>query len=218
MKTYQLSGPDLLEPFWFNRVRHGQHPASVAADATVTVEGVTLHLRGEHPPVGSAVQVWLGFSGFFVCATTAEIERDAAERRERQAAEEAQHRARLDAQREEAKAFNARIALPVHWDVGIKDVLSGLSENSWGDGRSKATVEHIYLLEDFEAGRIKRRKGDFLCTSANGSNGKRWSTTVERAHDGSGAPYQPKVTCKACLKLAERWLVDVTTDNGQKSP
>lgn len=50
MKTYQLSGPDLLEPFWFNRVRHGQHPAIVSADATVTVEGVALRLRPRGPP------------------------------------------------------------------------------------------------------------------------------------------------------------------------
>lgn len=35
MKTYQLSGPDLLEPFWFNRVRHGQHPSIVSAEGDV---------------------------------------------------------------------------------------------------------------------------------------------------------------------------------------
>lgn len=206
MKAYQLSGPDLLEPFWFNRVRHGQHPAIVSADATITVEGVALRLRGDRPPTGAAVQVWLNAAGFFVCATEAEIEQAAEERRAKRAAEDAQRRARLDALRDEARAFNAGITLPVQWDVGIKDVLSGLSEGSWGDGRNKATVEHIYLLEDFEAGRFKRRKGDFLCTSASGNNGKRWSTTVERAHDGAGAPYQPKVTCKACLRLVARWM------------
>lgn len=27
-----------------------------------------------------------------------------------------------------------------------------------------------------------------------------------RAHDGAGVPYQPKVTCKACLRLAARWM------------
>lgn len=106
----------------------------------------------------------------------------------------------------EARAFNAGITLPVQWDVGIKDVLSGLSEGSLGDGRSKATVGHIYLLKDFEAGRFKRHKGDFFCTSTSGSNGKRWSTTVEQAYDGASAPYQPKVTCKAHLRLAARWM------------
>jgi len=66
-------------------------------------------------------------------------------------------------------------------------------------------VEHIYLLEDFAAGRFKRRKGEFLCTSASESKGNRGRPTVEpveRAHDGAGAPYRPKVTCKACLRRA----------------
>lgn len=207
MKTYHVAGPDLLEPFWFNRVRHGQHAAVVAEDGTVTLEGVALRVRDEAPAPGTAVQVWLNGSGFFVCATLEEIEREAQARRNAEAAEAERRRQKLNAMRADAEAFNARIALPVKWDVGIKDVLSGLSENSWGDGRSKATVEHIYLLEPLEAGRLTRKEGDFLCTSASGTNGKRWSSKiVERCHDGEGTPYQPKVTCKACLALAQRWM------------
>lgn len=207
MHTYPVSGPDLLEPFWFNRVRHGHHAAEVAAGGTVTVDGVMLRLRGEAPAPGTAVQVWLNASGFFVCATLEEIEREAQARRNAEAAEAEQRRQDLNAMRADAESFNARIALPVKWDVGIKDVLSGLSENSWGDGRSKATVEHIYLLEVLEAGRLTRREGDFLCTPASGTNGKRWSSkVVERCHDGEGRPYQPRVTCKACLALAKRWM------------
>jgi len=207
MKTYHVAGPDLLEPFWFNKVRHGQHAAVVAEDGTVTLEGVALRVRDEAPAPGTAVQVWLNVSGFFVCASLDEIERDAQARRDAEAAEAEHRRQKLNAMRADAEAFNARIALPVKWDVGIKDVLSGLSENSWGDGRSKATVEHIYLLEPLEAGRLTRKEGDFLCTSASGTNGKRWSSKiVERCHDGEGTPYQPKVTCKACLALAQRWM------------
>lgn len=207
MKTYHVAGPDLLEPFWFNKVRHGQHAAVVAEDGTVTLEGVALRVRDEAPAPGTAVQVWLNGSGFFVCATLDEIERDAQARRDAEAAEAERRRQKLNAMRADAEALNARIALPVKWDVGIKDVLSGLSENSWGDGRSKATVEHIYLLEPLEAGRLARKEGDFLCTAASGTNGKRWSSKlVERCHDGEGTPYQPKVTCKACLALAQRWI------------
>ena len=54
-----------------------------------------------------------------------------------------------------------------------------------------------------------RRAGDLLCTSAAGTNGKRWSSkVVERACDGEGSPYRPKVRCKACLALAQRWAED----------
>lgn len=207
MKTYPVAGPDLLEPFWFNKVRHGQHAAVIAENNTVTLEGVTLRLRGEAPAAGTAVQVWLNFSGFFVCATLEEIEREAQARRDAEVAEAEQQRQKLNALRVDAEAFNARIVLPVKWDVGIKDVLSGLSESSCGDGRSKSTVEHIYLLEPLNAGRLVRNAGDFLCSSASGTNGKRWSaSTVEHRTDGDGERYQPKVTCKTCLALAERWM------------
>jgi hypothetical protein len=207
VKTYPISVPGLLDPGWFNTVRHGQHAAVVADDGTVTLEGVPLRLQGEAPAPGTAVQVWLNGSGFFVCASLEEIERQAQAQREAEAAAAERRRQQRNAMRADAEAFNARIALPVKWDVGVKDVLSGLSENSWGDGRSKATVEHIYLLEPLEAGRLTRKEGDFLCTSASGTNGKRWSSKiVERCHDGENMPYQPKVTCKACLALTQRWM------------
>ncbi|WP_240533874.1 hypothetical protein [Aeromonas veronii] len=151
------------------------------------------------------MQVWLNAAGFFVCATEAEIEQAAEERRAKRAAEDAQRRARLDALRDEARTFNAGITLPVQWDVGIKDVLSGLSEGSWGWSQQGDCRAHLPAGR-LRGRRFKRRKGDFLCTSASGNNGKRWSTTVERAHDGAGAPYQPKVTCKACLRLVARWM------------
>jgi hypothetical protein len=210
LKTYPVAGPDLLEPFWFNKVRHGQHAAVVGPDRTITLEGVPLRLRAEAPDPGTAVRVWLNGSGFFVCATLDEIEREALVRRDAEAADAERNRQRLNALRAEAEAFNARLALPVQWDVGIKDVLSGLTENSWGDGRNKATVEHIYLLEPLQDGRLTRAKGDFLCTSSSGTNGMRYSSVIERSHDGEGKTYQPKVTCKACLALAARWMKEPT--------
>ena len=207
MKTYPVASPALLEPAWFNKVRHGQHAAVVTEAGTVTLEAVSLRLRGEAPPPGTAVRVWLNGSGFFVCATLDEIKREAQARHDAEAAKAEERRQKLNTMRADAEAFNARIALPVKWDVGIKDFLTGLSETSWGDGRSKATVEHIYLLEPLEAGRLTRKEGDFLCTSASGSNGKRWSSKIiERCQDGEGTAYRPKVTCKACLALAQRWM------------
>lgn len=206
MNIFRFFTPNPIDPFWLRRMRSGQHSATIAAAGAVTVEGVTLQLRDTGLAMGTAVRVWLDASGHFVCATVADIEREAEDRRAKAAADDAQRRARADASRDEALAANAEIALPVRWDVGVKDVLSGLSANSWGDGRSKATVEHIYLLEAFEEGRIKRREGDFLCTTASGSNGKRWSATVERWRDGAGLLYAPKVTCRACLRLVARWM------------
>lgn len=205
MRVYALSAPNLLDPQWFNKVRNGRHPAVVAADESVTVAGVVLRFNGEAPTTDTHVQVWLSGSGFFICATNVEIEAEIQARREVEVSRAESRRQHLNRLRADAEVFNARITLPVRWDVGIKDVLSGLSPASWGNGRNRATVDHVYLLEPLEAGRLKRRAGDFLCTSANGSNGKRWSTTVARGLDGDGRPFQPKVTCKSCLAQSERW-------------
>lgn len=210
MTTYPLAGPTLLDPFWFGKVRHGQHQAIVSNDgSTVIVEGIALSFRAARPAPGSPVRVWLNAQGFFVCAAEIDLDAEATARRAAQEAAALARRDRLNALRVEAEVFNARLHLPVKWDVGIKDALSGLSETSWGDGRSKATVEHVYLVEPLVADRLVRQAGDLLCTSAAGTNGKRWSSkVVERAYDGDGSPYQPKVTCQACLALAQRWIVE----------
>lgn len=205
MKTYRLRGPHMLEPMWFNRVRSGEHPAVSDAGGAVLVEGEALQLGADRPAPGAPLKVWLDGGGFFVCATVDDLERAAQERKDRAAAETAARNAALDQRRDDARTFNARFNLPVAWDVGVKDVLSGLSETSWGDGRNKATVEHIYLLEPLSDGRITRQAGDFLCTSKSGSNGMRYSTVVTRSCDSAGQEYAPRITCKACLKLAERW-------------
>ena len=105
----------------------------------------------------------------------------------------------------EANGFNGRICIPVNWDVAIRDVLSGLQENSMGDGRNAATVEHILLLEPLACGRLKRGKGDLLCASNRKLNGKNWSgQRAERRVGSNGEQYKPRVTCKSCLRLARK--------------
>jgi hypothetical protein len=220
MKTYKISSPAFLRPAWFNKVRHGRHRAVVADNNTITLEGEVLSLldnvllKGEvevwNVLLKGEVEVWLNTAGHFVCATVADIEQAATEYRAKQEGEAAVERMRLNAVRDEAQAFNSKIALPVRWDTGIKDVLSGLSPDSWGDGRNKSTVQHILLMEDLESGRIKRGAGDFLCSINSIDNGKQWSgQKIERFHDGDGIAYQPKVTCKSCLKLADRWMGEI---------
>lgn len=77
-----------------------------------------------------------------------------------------------------------------------KVVLSGLSENSWGAGTYKRTVWHALVMEDFDGGRMKRKKKDFLCTPKS------------RPFD-TGFPHQssqtvPKVNCKSCAAILAR--------------
>jgi len=103
----------------------------------------------------------------------------------------------------QASAFNQSLNIPVDWHTGYKDVLSGLSENSWGDGTNKATVGHIEFLESLNDGRLKRERGEFLCTK---KKGKQWSGDSHlKSIDGDGNCYNAKVTCKTCIKAANRW-------------
>ena len=128
------------------------------------------------------------------------------QREEARRQEDARLKGLANRRRDEAALFNARIHIPVGWDVAEKLVVSGLSERSWGDGRSRSTVEHVLLLEDFQAGRLKRSRGSFLCNATAG----KFNTYLDfgdagvRFTDGDGQAYRPAVTCKACLKVLER--------------
>lgn len=97
------------------------------------------------------------------------------------------------------KAFNDSLKIPFKWKAEINRVLSGLSENSAGNGCSKSTVFHIVLLEDYEDDQIFRKKGQFLCKSK-GS----FSEMIDLDDcENDGQNY--KITCKMCLKLTRRW-------------
>lgn len=208
MRHHRLESPYPLSPFWHLRYCQGEHLVVVGERGEVVLGGATLRLLDDAITAGAEVKVWLSTSGFFVCALAVDLEQAREESRAADAVQYAALNARLDTLRAEAIAFNAKIQPPAKWAVGIKDVLSGLSEGSWGDGHNKATVNHVYLLEPLKDGRLVRERGDFLCTAAGGTNGKNWSgKLLEARHDGHGDPYQPKVTCKACLKLAQRWAV-----------
>lgn len=206
MKTYQLKCGSFIDPLWFNRVRHGQYEAIVSADGTIELEGETLRFtNNDELPPDTHVKVWLNRN--FECATMEDIKERDRQHQLRREADERAYRDKLNWRRDEAIAFNSTIKLPVKWDIGEKLVISSLLENSWGDGHNKATVQHIVLLEDLNIGRLKRNKGEFLCSKSIG----KFNTFHEfqqyegiRFTDGDGKKYQPKITCKQCLKVLER--------------
>lgn len=110
-----------------------------------------------------------------------------------QAEKEANAKAVVEATKEHAinkeKQKHAIENLPFEWEGRIKEVISGLSESSNGDGWKKNTVIHVRLLEDFKRGRFSRNSGDYLCSPKKVSN---W---------GDGGIYTT-VTCKTCLQRA----------------
>ena len=110
---------------------------------------------------------------------------------------------------ERAKAFHDSLHFPVKYHVGIKEVLSGLSANSAGNGYKQNTVIHLILEQDFQIGRMKRKAGDFLCTQPKSRYGADWSGTKNSPH--SGLPPEPEVTCRKCLNLLSKYFRIKTT-------
>lgn len=98
--------------------------------------------------------------------------------------------------------------LPFDWGVSIKQVLSGLSESSMGNGCNASTVTHLYAKSAFESGRYKRDAGEYLCTQPKGRFNA-GCDNLTHALECAGVtvknvPYV--VTCKDCLQRAERML------------
>jgi hypothetical protein len=206
-QKHLLARPSLLDPFWFNKMRRGPQEAIVIDQQTIEVHD--LQLRLAHPEEIQLVpseKVFVTCLDNFYLETEREWDERAREATERQAQEAERTRAGLNRIREEAETFNAALTIPVAWKPGYKSVLSGLSITSWGDGRNRATVEHIWLLDELHEGKLHRKRGDFLCSSSSGSNGEQWVSPESICRDGDGNDYVPKVTCQSCLKIARRWV------------
>ena len=150
------------------------------------------------------MEVWCATDGFFVCALAADCDLKAAAHKQRKEREQQDARLQEQQRKEVAAAFNATLCIPVKWTPGHKDVLSGLSDGSTGTGLNVRSVTHVLLQQPLQLARIQRQAGDFLCTSASGTNGKQWSAQV-------AAAAHVQVSCRACLKLAKRWQSEAAT-------
>lgn len=78
--------------------------------------------------------------------------------------------------------------------LAYKIVLSGLRKNSWGAGTYKRTVWHALVLEDYEDGRFKRKRSDFLCSPKSRPFDTGFPSIFTKENP-------PKVNCKSCLKI-----------------
>lgn len=79
--------------------------------------------------------------------------------------------------------------------------MSGLKRGSSGTGRAKDTVNHLYLCEEVEDGRLEREENRFLCK---GESKMTDTVTDVNYTPTDGEKYPRKVTCSRCLELMER--------------
>lgn len=193
MKEIVRVSEPYINPHWLNSFRPVR---AFKHNNQVVIDGVALAFIADSSiPDGVEVEIYLGSRDFYAEAVSDIEARRSAYKKD---AEEANARAKAEAvqRKNESALFNNSLNIPVKWISGIKDVLSGLTEKSNGDGHNARTVYHVLLEEALSSGRLRRNAGDFLCTSNSGSNGKAWSNQKAEGK---------KVTCKACLSLAKKW-------------
>jgi hypothetical protein len=92
-----------------------------------------------------------------------------------------------------ALTFMADVA-GLRWSTAQKNVVSGLSERSNGDGMNRATVTHLVTLDDISKGRLHRKADDLLCGKNDG-----WWVTIDEKPGLCGDP------CKGCVKNLEKF-------------
>jgi plastocyanin len=206
MNWHKAHYDGFIPPMFFNNFV-GLHEGIVESADTIRLEGE--HRLKFNPnevkyAVGTEVVVTLNRWFWFMSKEDHEalLHKKEAER----AQQEEEYRQRTIAKRLEAEEFNSEFNFPFEWEVGIKAVLSGLTERSMGNGVYSKTVYHVLLKSPLKIGRMKRSAGEFLCTPHGGSNGVFSDlVTPEYFQDADGVQYKPKITCKSCLKIAERW-------------
>lgn len=96
----------------------------------------------------------------------------------------------------ERETFWNQYDIPFKFQTDIKKVLSGLLENSNGDGCQSNTKYHIVLKEDMVVGKANRTKGQFLCTQP---KGRHYYDFHEKDSDKN------IITCVDCLKKIGRF-------------
>jgi hypothetical protein len=118
--------------------------------------------------------------------------------------EEERKRREQNEKRREAEAFWSQYDLPFEHGVRIKQVRSGLLRGSSGTGRNANTVEHLYVHEAFEDGRLAREAGTYLCDPGAHIPDQDDITRT----DAEGTQYVPPVTCSTCLDRMERFKTE----------
>jgi hypothetical protein len=107
----------------------------------------------------------------------------------------------LEAIWNEAVEFNRSLKIPVRWKRAHR--IGSLRRKAWADGYRSNSVEHVLLLDDLSDGRLKRKRGDFLC-SARITNLSAHQIINMSDSDEQRSKRQ-KVTCPKCIEIAQRW-------------
>lgn len=181
----------------------------VVGEKGLTVKGFDFIFLDENdcPNEGEEVLFWMGNWGY--CYIKSEYDNYQVEQANIREATRQADIALFEDYKADAEYFYKNLDFPVKYRAGIKEVLSGLSANSWGNARQRNTVIHLILLEDYKSGKLKRNKGEFLCSQQarygnwSGSNDEDYYVGIGRGE--TEIRFIPKISCKTCLKRIKKY-------------
>jgi len=200
----RLETPRFVNPALTHALESRTARGEVRDSGRVSVEGETMRIDGQcslEPGTKVVVSLKDGDFQFRSLELQRRSEREVRERGKQKRRARERYK---DWKHRRAREFWNQYTIPFQWDVAIKGRRSGLLKGSSGTGRAANTVEHLYVRESFEDGRLSRPADCYLCDD---SAHFRFDEG-ERRQNSDGESYIPPVTCSRCLDLMERWKDD----------
>jgi hypothetical protein len=155
----ELKHKGFIDPFVFKNLPM----KAVVENGKITLGSMLFEFKDETYPDGTTVELNCGRYSF--CCLS--LKEKADHEKEQKLAREAQRAAEQVKrnQKEEAnRIFNRKLNVPVRWIPVIKMNWSGLLEHSRCNGSKRNSVYHIFLLADFQNGKLVRRAESYLCS------------------------------------------------------
>jgi hypothetical protein len=210
MDAYRLTVPGLIPPGLIQTVRGGM-AGTVTDDGDIRLSDsretrlVVAETRGEPDDLEPDAEVEVSVRGGNLwCKTVRQVRGEEMARRRKKRQEAHARKREQDEKRREAEAFWNQYELPFEHGVRIKQVRSGLLRGSSGTGRNASTVEHLFVHEAFEDGRLSREAETYLCDPSAHLPDQGDITRT----DADGNEYAPPVTCQTCLERMERFKTE----------
>lgn len=172
---------------------------TVNDDGTVTLFGDT-YTPVESIPAGTVLRVSRGARGNLSACPADEVARAEAERAAEAAAEAERRRFAVERERRENRVANERLNIPVAWLPEANPYMTTEWNGPGGRMGKRGAVFHVRLIEDLHDGRLRRSKGETLC-----SGRSKWGDLFAIEDRDPTAFEAHQVTCRACLATAARW-------------
>lgn len=114
----------------------------------------------------------------------------------------------LEAIWNEAVEFNRSLKIPVRWKRAHR--IGSLRRKAWADGYRSNSSEHVLLLEDLQDGKLKRKRGQFLCGARIANLAAHQILNMSDSDEQRSK--RIKVSCPKCLAIAQRWKSEVKSE------